>query len=286
MPIQGRLHMDQRSLIEDIYIDNSKTYVKCITRISNRDSEKDTLNMLSVISVRGSNTDQLKRDFESWLNALNKSRASDEEKREIYYQKLFVFIKKYPKSKISPYLLGNADLLSYAQVKELSSMIDTSLNNSFEVNNVASLLNTLDKSKYKAIGVAFQDFILKDSSGNEIDTKQFRGKYTLIVFWASWCVPCRAEHPGLNLLYEDYKDKAFKMVGVSLDKEKQKWTKAIMKDQLNWTQVIDPNAFEGKIALHYDIESVPANFLLDKEGKILGVNLTPKEIEGIIKKLL
>ncbi len=286
MPIQSRLHMDQRSYIEDIYLDNSKTYIICTTKMSDYDKGKDTLNMLSVLSVKGSNTDKLKTDFELSLNTLNKSNVPDEEKRLEYYHRLFAFIKSYPKSKVSPYLLGKATLLSYSQVRELNSMLDTSLNNTFEAKSVMGLLNYLDKSKNSAIGVVFHDFILKDSSSHEIDTKQLRGKYTLIVFWASWCGPCRAEHPALNILYKNYKNKGFEMIGVSLDKDKENWTKAIVKDQLSWTQVVDMNAFEGETAKYYDLEGIPANFLLDKEGKILGVDLTPKEIQEIIEKLL
>lgn len=286
MPIQGRLHMDQQSLITDIYIDNSKTYIKCTTKMNIFNKGQDTLNLLSVTSVKNSNTDKLKSEFETWLEKLKKSKTSDEDKREAYYEKLSDFIKKRPKNKLSPYLLGKASSLLYSQVKELCTLIDTSLNKTFETKSIKNLLNQLDKSKNSAIGVVFQDFALKDSSGHEIDLKQFRGKYRLIVCWASWCKPCRVEHPDLNVLYEKYKGKGFEMIGVSLDKEKEKWTKAIIKDGLNWTQVIDQKVFDGEMAKYYGIEAIPTNFLLDKEGKILGVGLTPKEIEQMIGKLL
>ena len=285
LPIQARLHMDQQSYIGDIYIDNIKTYVTCTTKMKISNHGQDTMNMLSVINVKGSTTNKLKDNFENWLQNLEKSKVSDEEKREAYYQELGAFIKKYPKSKVSPYLLSKAYTLSYSQVKELSTLVDTSLNKTFEFKTVTSLLNELDKSKNSAIGVAFQDFVLKDSSGNVINTKQFRGKYTLIVCWASWCKPCRAEHPDLNSLYGKYKDKEFEMVGVSLERDKEKWKQAIIKDQLYWKQVIDTNAFDGELAKYYDIEGIPANFLLDKEGKIIGVGLTPKEIEEEIEKV-
>ncbi|HVT86399.1 MAG TPA: TlpA disulfide reductase family protein [Chitinophagaceae bacterium] len=286
MPIQARLHMDQQSYIGDIYIDNTRTYVACTTKMKISNNGQDTMNMLSVVKVRGSATDNLKSGFETWLQNLEKSKVSDEEKREAWYQKLATFIKRYPKSKVSPYLLSNAYELSYSQVKELSKLIDTSLSNTFEFKSVLSLLNQLDKSKNSAIGATFQDFVLPDSSGVLIDTKQFRGKYTLIVCWASWCKPCREEHPDLNTLYEKFKNNKFEMIGVSLDKDKEKWKQAIIKDQLSWKQVIDPNAFDGELAKYYDIEAIPANFLLDKEGKIIGVGLTAKEIQTMIEKAL
>jgi thiol-disulfide isomerase/thioredoxin len=286
MPMQVRLHMDQTSFIRDIYIDNAKTFVKCSTKMKISNNGQDTMNMLSVISVKGSATDKLKSDFENWLEILKNSKLSDEEKRNSYYEKLSVFMEKHPKSKVSPYLLGKASTLFYSQVNGLSRLIDTSLSKSFEAKSINNLLNHLDKSKNSAIGVAFQDFVLNDSNGHEVDTKDFRGKYTLVVCWASWCKPCREEHPELNLLYKTYKDKGFEMVGVSFDKNKENWTQAIVKDHLNWTQVIAPNAFDGEMAKYYGIEAIPVNFLLDKEGKIIGAGLTPKEIETTIGKVL
>ena len=245
---------------------------------------QDTLNMLSIVGVEGSVTDKLKTDFETWLGNLKKSQASGGEKSEAYFQKLSGFIRKYPKNKVSSYLLGKASTLSYLQVKELNTLLDTSLTKTFEAKSVKSLLNQLEKSKNGAIGTAFKNFILRDSSGNEVDTKQFRGKYTLIVCWASWCKSCRTEHPDLNLLYRKYKDKGFEMIGVSFDEDKQKWKQAIAKDLLQWKQAIDPDAFEGEMARYYDIEAIPANFLLDKEGKIIGGGLNPAEIEAMIVK--
>lgn len=286
MPIQARLHMDQQSFISDIYIDNSQTFIKCTTKMEITNNGQDTLNMLSVIGVKGSATNKLKSDFETWFENLKKSKASDGEKSETYYQKLSSFIRKYPKNKVSIYLLGKASSLSYLQVKELNTLIDTSLNKTFEAKSVKSLLNQLEKSNNSSIGVAFPNFILRDSSGNQLDTKQFKGKYTLIVCWASWCKSCRTEHPDLNVLYKKYKDKGFEMVGVSFDKDKQKWKQAIAKDQLHWIQAIDPDAFEGEMARYYAIDAIPANFLLDKEGKIIGGGLTPEEIEAMILKLL
>lgn len=286
MPIQARLHLGRQSFLNDIYIDNSQTYIKCMTKMEITNNRQDTMNMLSVVSVKGSATDKLKSDFEMWLKNLKDLKAPNEEKIEVYYQELAGFIRKHPKNKVSSYLLGKASTLSYLQVKELSALIDTSLDKTFETKSIKKLLNQLDKSKNSAIGGAFQNFILRDSNDHEVDTKQFKGKYILIVCWASWCKSCRIEHPDLNLLYKKYKDKDFEMVGISFDRDKQKWKQAIEKDQLNWKQTVAPDAFEGEMAKYYAIEAIPANFLLDKEGKIMGVDLTPEEIEAMIVKLL
>jgi len=114
----------------------------------------------------------------------------------------------------------------------------------------------------------------------------FRGKYMLVVLWASWCGPCRAEHPRLNAIYQKYKETNFKMIGVSLDKDKSKWMQAMIKDSLQWTQLIDIKAFEGQLAEYYHIETIPTNFLVDQDGKILAVKLTTEELEDELKKIL
>ncbi|MBV4359936.1 TlpA disulfide reductase family protein [Pinibacter aurantiacus] len=286
MPAQARLHMDQRSFIRDIYIDNSKTYVTCTTEMKINKSDLDTTNELTVIDVKGSAADKLKTDFEKWLENLKKSKASKEEQSDAYYQKLTAFIKEHPKSKVSPYLLGKASMLSYSQVKKLNGLIDNSLDNTFETKSVSTLLEQLDNSANLAIGLSFQDVVLKDSSDHDIDTRQFRGKYTLIVCWASWCKPCRSEHPELNNIYEKYKGKGLEMVGVSFDTDRDKWKTAVVKDKLNWRQAIDPKAFEGAMAKHYTIQAIPTNFLLDKDGKVIGEGLSTKEIEEMMGHLL
>ena len=92
--------------------------------------------------------------------------------------------------------------------------------------------------------------------------------------------------PAVVIPAENDKDKDFVIVGVSLDRDKQQWKQAIAKDQLLWPQLIDPNAFDGEMAKYYGIESVPASYLLDKDGKIVSVGLTSEKIEAMIKNIL
>jgi thiol-disulfide isomerase/thioredoxin len=133
------------------------------------------------------------------------------------------------------------------------------------------------------IGTSFHDFTLKDSNGVDVDSRSFRGKYTLIVFWASWCGPCRAENPALNALYARNRD-SLQLIGISIDNDTTKWKEAIVKDGLHWTQqVIDPSAYRSELIQFYQINGIPTRFLIDKEGKIIGVDLTPREIESELR---
>lgn len=120
-----------------------------------------------------------------------------------------------------------------------------------------------------------------------------KGKMVLIDFWASWCAPCRKENPVLLEAYKSYKDSTFKngdgftIVSVSLDRNKTSWIKAIEKDQMIWPyHVSDLKGWKNEIAQLYAVKSVPANFLIDGEGKIVATNLRGEELQKKLQKEL
>ncbi len=136
-----------------------------------------------------------------------------------------------------------------------------------------------------AIGSIAPEIKLNDPSGKEIALSSLRGKVVLIDFWASWCGPCRSENPNNVKLYNEYKNKGFEIFGVSLDKTKEKWTEAIMEDKLTWIHVSDLKYWSSAPAATYKVESIPATFLIDKDGKILAKNLRGEELNAFVKKL-
>jgi peroxiredoxin len=128
-------------------------------------------------------------------------------------------------------------------------------------------------------------FSQQSISGKEVSTESYKGKYLLIDFWASWCMPCRMESPYLVSAYEKYSSKGFEILGVSLDESKAKWKKAINADKLNWTQVSDLKGWENAAAKLYSVEGIPTNFLIDKNGMIIGKNLRGYELAGKLKQI-
>jgi len=138
------------------------------------------------------------------------------------------------------------------------------------------------------VGKQAPEIKLPDPNGKEISLSSFRGKYVLVDFWASWCLPCRQENPNLVRAYNKYKDKNFTILGVSLDRPgaKDDWMKAVMNDQLAWTQVSDLMEWSSPVVQQYKINGIPFNVLVDPEGKIVAEALRGEDLDTTLQQLL
>ena len=130
------------------------------------------------------------------------------------------------------------------------------------------------------------DFTVVDMQGDSIKLSSLKGKVFLLDFWASWCGPCRASNKQLVKLYSKYKASGFEILGVSLDEEKGDWKKAVAKDKISWLQGIDTGGWEAITALKWNIQAIPASFLVNKDGIVVAIDLEKKELESKLKELL
>jgi peroxiredoxin len=147
--------------------------------------------------------------------------------------------------------------------------------------SINKFMTTWDKT---AIGTK-PEFAQADAAGKQVKLSDFRGKYVLVDFGASWCGPCRAENPNVVAMYSKYHSQGFEVLGVSLDSKKEPWLKAIETDGLAWTQLSDLQGWKNAVAVQYGIAAVPQNFLVDPQGKVVAKNLRGEELQAKLAQL-
>ncbi|MGX1930034.1 DUF4369 domain-containing protein [Flagellimonas sp. 2504JD4-2] len=196
------------------------------------------------------------------------------------------FPKENPNALISVHILGNLmaqKALSEDEVKEIFDAFTPEIK---ETEPGKRLQEQLEKLKTTQIGGVAPEFSAPTPDGSPLALSEVKGKVTLIDFWAAWCRPCRMENPNIVSVYNKYHDKGLNIIGVSLDARAEDWKKAIEADGLEWNHISNLKRFQDPIAQLYNINAIPAAFLLDENGVIVAKDLRGPDLEAKVAELL
>lgn len=200
------------------------------------------------------------------------------------------FVKENPKSYIS--LMQLNSLASNDKVTADVEKLYAALSPELKATKIGQAIpSAIEATKKTAIGVMAMDFTQNDPDGKAVKLSDFKGKYVLVDFWASWCGPCRQENPNVVEAFQKFKDKNFTVLGVSLDggntrTTKEAWLKAVEADQLTWTHVSDLQGWNNAVSSAWGIKSIPANFLIDPNGKIIAKDLRGSALQNKLSEIL
>lgn len=308
-----RVRLGDNSSIKDIFLLNDATEIKIGGNWNNLEDEytvKGSAGSASLRDLKHQLTSYVKRatEFHATLEQLRMQQGSDSIILAVQSD-----LKQLNENSLD-FFLKYTDTTKFLPVAILSTIFTTNIDNGALLSDsvkMASVLASFEKrfasqplvSTFKQMivkttqssgkGLAkvklndqAPEFSLKDVNGKVVNLSNYKGKFVLIDFWAAWCPPCRKENPNVVSAYKMFKNKNFEILGVSLDEDDSKWKEAIAKDGLTWTQVSDLSGWKSSVVELYGIESIPSNFLLNPEGKIIAMGLTGENLHIKLAEVL
>jgi peroxiredoxin len=260
--------------ITPFWVDNGKTILE-LDSIPFKNSRFSGIDVKAKIFKSGK-THQTIDSATSYKRKIESLNISIEQKGQLIKAMVDSLLNSYPSSIISlSVLMTNSQFYNEKELQDIYNTLDSALaRHDYAMAIKTKYLTTIDVE----IGKKLPDFSQNDQFGKKVSLADFKGKYTLIDFWASWCIPCRNENPVVVEAYQKYKTNGFEILVVSLDSSKEAWIKAIKDDGLTWYHVSDLGGWNNIVSKTFKITSVPNNFLIDKDGVVIAKNLRGEEL--------
>jgi peroxiredoxin len=280
--VQASLTLNPVSTVVFFYLEQNPIALTIATSTFKNGNE--VVNDLEIMKIEGSKTQEIMTEIDIYQKSIEKSNLTKQEKNDKIYKKYYESISGNPDYPIFDFLMvksKKSGILSEDQIMELASLVkedkeEQSVQDSLIIRNKPKIHKSLKEGKQ------LDNFTLPNVKGQQVSINSFKGKVTLIDFWASWYAPSRKNNKELVKIDKRYRGKNLQIVSVSIDTYSGNWIKAIEKDQLSWVNLIESGGWHGKVTEQFQIKGIPLNILLDKEGKILAVNVTG---DALTKKL-
>ena len=238
------------------------------------------IKLLDIDSITGSRTQIIQKEFENDLLTSFRN-ETDSIKAVLLFPKLNEFVSKHHESELAGKYVAELNsfygYLDAIQLEMLLKKMDTAYQTKKDLDHIKSMIS---QKRVLGVGNKPPEIELPNQQGVNINSGIFRGKIVLLEFWASWCAPCRRSNPDLLNVYNKFSREKFEILGVSIDKDKTAWLKAIDEDNIVWPQTIDTLGISKD---KFKISTIPYNVLLDEEGKILATELKPNELREILE---